>query len=113
MISQTTPSPPLVEYHLIVHLLYITEQKMDVEEEESLEWKYQQPAELSSSTIQLLEEQSEKMKEETESLMALQLHQPTTKETHQERVNGDVRGVKIVTSEADTLTTPIQTDGIK
>ena len=80
---------------------------MEVEEEESWEMKCEQLAELSSS-----EERSEKMWEEMESLRTLQLHQPTAEENHQERVNGDMRGASIVTSEADTLPIPTQPDGI-
>lgn len=54
---------------------------MEVGEELSCERKYQKLTEHSSSTIQVLEEQSEKMNSK-ESLRALQVDEPTAQDNH-------------------------------
>ena len=69
------------------------------EEEESWELKYQQLAESSNSTIQLMEEERERMREEIESLRSQQVAQLTTEHSPRD-TNGDVNGNGMVTEGA-------------
>ena len=79
----------------------VTHQQLQgqAKEEESWELKYQRLAEFSNSTVQLLEEEKERMREEIESLRSQQVVQPTV-EHSPSGTNGDMNGTRTITDGA-------------
>lgn len=70
-----------------------------VEEEKSWELKYRQLSEFNNSTIQLLEEEKERMREEIESLRTQQVAQPMTEHSPKD-TRGDMNGTSVTTNVA-------------